>query len=240
MQKKIDTFTDEQIYEFIEKSKSFRQLILKLGFSSNGSGDYVYVKTQLDKRDINYQRLLKIRTNSNTVLKVDEKGRILQKYSNEEVFIVNSKLDRGSIKKRILDQKLILYVCQGCGLGDEWNGKKISLQLEHKNGVNNDNRLENLCFLCPNCHSQTDTFSSKRNKIKYFCECGATKCKKSTKCLKCANKLKKTKQKPDINTLISQISLMGYVKVGKKYGVSDNAIRKWVKSCGVDPKSIKK
>ena len=42
-----------------------------------------------------------------------------------------------------------------------WNDKKLSLQLDHINGDNSDNRLENLRFLCPNCHTQTETYCSK-------------------------------------------------------------------------------
>ncbi|MGB2240169.1 MAG: HNH endonuclease [Pseudomonadales bacterium] len=56
-----------------------------------------------------------------------------------------------------------MYNCSSCGIGDEWNGKPITLQLDHINGVNNDHRLDNLRMLCPNCHSQTDTWCG-RNK----------------------------------------------------------------------------
>jgi 5-methylcytosine-specific restriction endonuclease McrA len=52
------------------------------------------------------------------------------------------------------------YKCQCCGIS-EWLDKPISLQLDHINGINNDHRIENLRFLCPNCHSQTDTYAGK-------------------------------------------------------------------------------
>ena len=81
--------------------------------------------------------------------------------TNEEVFIVNSTYARHNIKKRLIKQKIIEYVCRDCGIDGNWNGKKLSLQLDHINGVNNDNRIENLRFLCPNCHSQTENFSGK-------------------------------------------------------------------------------
>lgn len=85
--------------------------------------------------------------------------------NDDVVFVENSEYPRHRIKDRILKQKLIEYKCEECPLTDEWNGKKLVLQLDHRNGIHNDNRLENLRFLCPNCHSQTPTFTA-RNKTK--------------------------------------------------------------------------
>jgi len=64
------------------------------------------------------------------------------------------------MKKILLSKNLLEYKCYHCGI-KEWNSKEISLQLEHINGINNDNRVENLTLLCPNCHSQTPTFAGK-------------------------------------------------------------------------------
>lgn len=83
---------------------------------------------------------------------------------NEEVFIENSDYARHHIKKRCIDEKLIEYKCSSCGINDEWNDKRLILQLEHINGISNDNRIENLTFLCPNCHSQTKTYAAKNRK----------------------------------------------------------------------------
>lgn len=52
------------------------------------------------------------------------------------------------------------YVCSECGI-DSYNNKPITLELEHKNGNSSDNSLDNVCLLCPNCHSQTDTYKAK-------------------------------------------------------------------------------
>ena len=74
------------------------------------------------------------------------------------LFTSNCKHRRHIIKLTIIRDNLIPYKCAHCNISDSWNNKPITLQLDHINGINNDNRLENLRFLCPNCHSQTETF----------------------------------------------------------------------------------
>jgi len=69
------------------------------------------------------------------------------------------------ISKRLVEEGLKEYKCEKCGIYN-WNNLPIALELNHKNGNNSDHRLENLELLCPNCHSQTPTFRSK--KIKFF------------------------------------------------------------------------
>lgn len=85
-------------------------------------------------------------------------------YSNDEAFIENSTIARHHVKKRIIKQNLIEYKCEDCGNDGNWNGNILILQLEHKNGISNDNRIENLGFLCPNCHTQTKTYAAKNRK----------------------------------------------------------------------------
>lgn len=84
--------------------------------------------------------------------------------TNEDVFVVNSTYARHHIKRRIIEQQLVPYVCAECDNDGNHNGKPLVLQLDHINGVNDDNRLENLRFLCPNCHSQEDTYAAKNRK----------------------------------------------------------------------------
>ena len=79
----------------------------------------------------------------------------------EESFIENSPTTRAVIRKYIIRHNLIPYICEKCGNDGKWQGTVLALQLDHRNGVNNDHRLENLRWLCPNCHSQTDTFTGK-------------------------------------------------------------------------------
>lgn len=101
----------------------------------------------------------------NTGMKI---GRIAfwdEKFPLESVMVENSTYARGPLKKRIMAEELIPYVCDCCGIGPEWCGKPMPLILDHINGVNNDNRLENLRFVCSNCDTQLDTYKS-RNKSK--------------------------------------------------------------------------
>ena len=86
----------------------------------------------------------------------------------EIFFSEGSTVDRKSLKRRILKEKLIEERCADadCGNGPWWNGKPLILVLDHINGVYNDNRLENLRFLCPNCNSQQETFAGRNVKPK--------------------------------------------------------------------------
>ncbi len=90
-----------------------------------------------------------------------------EKYSDEEVFVENGNYGRTGLKNRILKRKLLDHCCSICGIPPEWQGKRMSLILDHINGINNDNRLENLRFVCHNCDSQLPTYKSRnRRKVK--------------------------------------------------------------------------
>lgn len=84
-----------------------------------------------------------------------------QTWTDDQVFVENSPLVGG---QRITPRLLAMgwpYCCAWCGIA-EWRGSALVLHLDHINGINNDNRLVNLRLLCPNCHSQTETYGRKR------------------------------------------------------------------------------
>ena len=98
-------------------------------------------------------------------LTLKQKQKLSFRKKDSEVFIVNSKHPRHRVKERIINENLLIYECSICGI-KEWLGKKLSLILDHINGINNDNRLENLRFVCHNCDSLLPTYKSKNIKYK--------------------------------------------------------------------------
>jgi hypothetical protein len=81
----------------------------------------------------------------------------------DEVFAPNTHRNRGQLKARLLSQGLKENRCEQCGIS-VWRGVPLSLALHHINGDRLDNRVENLELLCPNCHSQTETFSGRNGR----------------------------------------------------------------------------
>ena len=74
--------------------------------------------------------------------------------------ILRNSVSRTTIKRRLIQAGILINECDECGLS-EWRNKPLSIQIDHRNGVRNDHRLENLRMLCPNCHSQTETFAAR-------------------------------------------------------------------------------
>jgi len=91
-----------------------------------------------------------------------EDNRIHGSYDNESLFRLYKKGEilRCDIKKILVKNLNIEYKCSECGI-IKWRGRNITLELHHINGNRNDNRLENLEFLCLNCHSQTRNFRGR-------------------------------------------------------------------------------
>ena len=81
------------------------------------------------------------------------------------LLVAGRRRSRGHIKLRLFGAGLKKQRCERCGI-EHWHGAPISLELHHENGDGNDNRLENLLLLCPNCHSQTSTWGGKNKRLR--------------------------------------------------------------------------
>lgn len=219
-----DNCSDSDFIELVKNSKTYSEILRFFGLDHKG-GNCKTVKARIEKLGIDSSHIPKgVASNQGRHFFVEKTPLI-------NMLIDGSKYNRGSLKKRLISENVLEEKCYECGLKPLWNGKKLVLVLDHINGKNDDNRIENLRFLCPNCNSQMLTFAGRNNKrIKYLCPiCGNKKLKYSKVCSQCVGiTRRKIKDRPSIEQLKDDISKMPMTKVGKKYGVSDNAIRKWM------------
>ena len=146
--------TKEELEQIVSSSITFAEVMIKLGYTKNRGNSVNGLKKYLDSLNIDYSHFKgKAHGTSNTAI-----------YKLNEILIKDTPYtNMTSLKRRILNANLLEYKCAICGIC-EWQNKPLILQLDHINGDNKDNRLENLRLLCPNCHSQTETFCGKNKK----------------------------------------------------------------------------
>ena len=211
----------------MKENNSFAGLMRYFGFTQTGPKNKTF-KKRLEDDNIDYSHF-----------KTNNEGR---KFPNkksiplEQIMIEGSTYNRGHLKKRLLKNGMLKNECELCGQGGEWNGKELIMVLDHINGVNNDHRLENLRMVCSNCNSQLPTTGGRRKrKINNCKKCGCIILNQSEHCQSCNNKylerkrIRKVENRPSQEQLLIEVEELGYVGTGRKYGVSDNAIRKWLK-----------
>jgi hypothetical protein len=160
----------------------------------------------------------------------------------EQVLVAGSTYPRRRLKERLYASGLKQRACELCGQGEVWRGRRMSLVLDHVNGVRDDNRLENLRIVCPNCNATLDTHCGKnihrvidrscercgsrfrpRRQAQRFCsrECGQRAPRKTPP--------RRKVSRPPIAQIAAEVAAEGYSAVGRRYGVSDNAVRKWLR-----------
>lgn len=140
----------EELQDVVSRSKNYWDVLKNLGYSKQSGAMYKLLKFRVEKDGIDTSHF--------------KLSKPFKFYSMSEILVENSPYTNISkLKGRLVKEGILEYKCSVCGNTGEWNGKPLSLQLHHKNGKHFDHRVENLCFLCPNCHSQTDNFAGKNN-----------------------------------------------------------------------------
>jgi hypothetical protein len=151
---------------------------------------------------------------------------------------------RGNLKRRLYQEGIKERRCELCGQGEEWRGRRMALILDHINGIGTDNRLENLRIVCPNCAATLDTHCGRNMKLVRPCAaCGVTfhsddpdqrhcsqSCGQRSPAAVAAQHTRRRVERPPYEQLRSEVEVLGWSAVGRKYGVSDNAVRKWMRA----------
>ena len=179
----IDKYSKNELEKIISECFSKAEFMRKLGYSSTYGRPWEVVKTKLDQLQISYNHF---------------QDKSFEKRNFKNVFVENSTAAQSVLRRYYLKGNYTPYICSVCGQEPFWNNKELTLTLDHINGINNDDRLENLRWVCPNCDRQLDTYGSKGRKKENFCiDCGIKIQKSSTRCSKCYQKSRKISNTPD-------------------------------------------
>jgi hypothetical protein len=163
------------------------------------------------------------------------------------VLVEHSMYSRARLKARLFASGLKEPRCELCGQGEIWRGARMALIIDHINGVPDDNRLENLRIACPNCAATFATHCGRKNRLEVKLRtcpvCGIdfkprrptqTHCSRTCGTRHgnrhCAPRPESRKvPRPPYEVLLAETRALGFSAVGRKYGVSDNAVRKWLR-----------
>jgi hypothetical protein len=231
-------YTKAQLREAIAESRSWAESLRKLGLRDAG-GNFKTIQrhaqawgVSTDHFDPNAARKLALRR-ANPLPRL------------EDVLVENSAYKRSHLKRRLYSEGIKERRCEMCGQDEDWNGSRMALILDHINGVANDNRLENLRIVCPNCAATLETHCGRNKPIRSpaSCErCGETFYPTTHTQRYCSRACgihapgshdpqpeTRKVERPPYEQLIAELEATSYVAVGRKYGVSDNAVRKWIR-----------
>jgi hypothetical protein len=221
----------------VRQSRSYAETLRRLGMCSTG-GNWLTLKKWIAEWELSTSHF---DAHAASIAGLRREARPL-----EEILVEGSSYNRGTLKRRLYDSQLKQRVCELCGQGESWQGKPMSLILDHANGVSDDNRIENLRIVCPNCAATLETHCGRRNRRSVepleCARCGAEFTPKSRGQRYCSRECgqraprragprpaERKVQRPPHAQLVVEVRQLGFLGTGRRYGVSDNAIRKWLR-----------
>jgi Zn finger protein HypA/HybF involved in hydrogenase expression len=153
MRKRKSKYTKEMLSPIVKKSLSYREVIRRLGYSSNSGSMFYLIKRKISEFEIDITHF-KLSRNKGVKIPLDQ------------ILVKGSTYNRYRLKERIIKNNIVKNECAICGMGPEWQGKTLVLTLDHENGIFNDNEKDNLRLVCPNCNSQLSTFAGRNSSNK--------------------------------------------------------------------------
>ena len=138
-----------------------------------------------------------------------------EKYTLKQVFVKNSPVTQKVLRGYITRHNVIPYVCKICGCDGHWQNGIIALEIHHEDGDNNNNEINNLCYLCPNCHALTDNYRGKNKD---------SESQESPNTVSEADFVKALQEKPNIR---QALLFLGLAAKGANYTRAKNLIEKY-------------
>jgi hypothetical protein len=208
--------SEELLKKYIKESDNKTEVMFKFGIINKGA-NYKTLNKYIERYNIDISHLEK----------KTYKMFIKNKIPLEQILIKNSLYKSSTLKERLYKEGLKKRECELCGQGEIWNEKKMSLILDHINGIHNDNRLENLRIVCPNCNATLDTHCGKNNKRE-----SKTKIRKQG--INGRKMLKNEKIKQEITLVLNSnidFSIFGWSgKVAKLIGILPQKVNGWMRN----------
>lgn len=162
----MQKYSREWLSELCKNSYSYAEVLRKAG-RKQGGGNQATLKRKIKEYEIDISHFTGERWQKSPNQQNNIPSR--EQYSLNEIFMKDSPVTQKVLRGYIERHNVLEYKCQTCGCDGNWQNGVIALEVDHINGNNADNRIENLRYLCPNCHALTKTYRGRNKALKAKC-----------------------------------------------------------------------